>query len=285
MAAAAAASVSQQGPEPPAGAIVAVPDIIVRGPKGDAIHAFVAKIARPEPGRQLARWHQPLCFAVRGIAPTYEAAITSRIREVAGSLQIPVANPPCATNLAIVLSHNVPQIVKAMLAEDPPRFGDLAGDGIFRAKRIRALLAPRTIRWFPGVDTVGEDGMPLSRRGGYAINKTTVASRTRTTTREEIVQDTILIDADQLRGITMRQLADYLTFVALANPNMLADYSDADTILSALPLSADRAAPPGMTDLDQAYLAALYDTPADRNPQEQVAAIESRLKRHPGPGK
>jgi hypothetical protein len=284
MAGAAAVSLSQQPSELPTRGVAAAPDIIVRGRKEDAIHSFVAKVARPEPGRQLSRWHQPLCFAFRGIAPTYEATITGRIREVAGSLQIPVSNPPCATNLAIVLSHNVPQIVKAMLAEHPPRFGDLASVGIFRAKRIRELLAPRAIRWFPGVDTIGEDGMPLTRRGGFAINKTTVASRIRTSTREEIVQETILIDADQLRAITMRQLADYLTFVALANPDMLADYSDADTILSALPHPMERAAPQGMTDLDRAYLIALYDTPVDRNPQEQISAIESQLRRRLGSG-
>jgi hypothetical protein len=253
-------------------------DIVVEARSRAAVRSFVAKVAKPEPGRQLARWHQPLCIAFRGIAPEYELAMAARIREVATSVRVKVLTKPCSTNLAIVLSRHVPAIVKAMLAEWPYRFGDLGDDQFVRARRANALLAPRAIRWFPGVVAVGEDGMPFVA-GGLRINHSSIASRIRATTREEMVQSTILIDQDLLAGITLNQLDDYLTFVALATPDMMADYTGMDSILSILSAPVAENAPKKLTELDRDYLSALYATAADQTAAAQISDIRSRLMR------
>jgi hypothetical protein len=254
-------------------------DVVVQARSHDAVRSFVNKVAKPEAGRQLARWHQPLCVAFRGIAPEYEAAMAARIREVATSVRVKVLAQPCWTNLAIVLSRNVPAIIKAMLGEWPYRFGDLGSNQFIRARRARELIAPRAIRWFPGVVAVGEDGLPFFASNGPPTNQSSIASRIRATTREEMAQSTILMDRDLLGGLTLGQLDDYVAFVALTTPDMMADYTGTDSILSVLPAQTKGEAPRALTDLDRDYLAALYSTPADESPEAQVADIRSRLMR------
>jgi len=69
----------------------------------------------------------------------------------------------------------------------------------------------------------------------------------------------VIVDQTRLHGVTFGQLADYVAMVGLAKLKPGARLGDAPTILK-LFNGAPRAAPPGMTDWDQAFLKSLYGT-------------------------
>lgn len=54
---------------------------------------------------QIARWHAPLCVHTEGLAPGYNAFVTTRVKEIAAEIGAPAAkDEPCETNLDVIFS-------------------------------------------------------------------------------------------------------------------------------------------------------------------------------------
>ncbi len=81
---------------------------------------------------------------------------------------------------------------------------------------------------------------------------------------------------DGLSGVTRGQLADYVAMVGLAQLNADLQLGDAPTILT-LFSGTPQAASAGMTDWDQAFLKALYDT--DQRIKKQRSQISRDMVR------
>jgi hypothetical protein len=87
------------------------------------------------------------------------------------------------------------------------------------------------------------------------------ASRLSTQIVDYIFRTIVILDIDQIRGISAQQLADYVAMVTLAQIDPEADTSGYASILNLFdaPDQAD-----GLTEWDTAYLQGLYDAERSR---------------------
>ena len=69
----------------------------------------------------------------------------------------------------------------------------------------------------------------------------------------------VLIDASDIEGVQWGQLADYIAMVGMAKLDLDRPLGEASTILRLFE-STERAAPPGLSTWDRAFLKALYGT-------------------------
>jgi hypothetical protein len=88
----------------------------------------------------------------------------------------------------------------------------------------------------------------------------------------------IVVDSNQLEGVNIGELSDYVALVALSNPNDRTSLHPN----SMLALFDDPRAPDasfGLTDFDRSFLAALYHAPIDRNANDQRAMMKSQMNK------
>jgi hypothetical protein len=96
--------------------------------------------------------------------------------------------------------------------------------------------------------------------------------------REDIVGVLVLFDRDDVRGMTLVQLADYATMRGLARTRPVdAAGAALDTILALFDASAEP--PAELTAFDGAYLGALYRGPAGVPGLSRVQGVEAELRR------
>lgn len=261
------------------------PDIVVEARSRDRLRAFVRNVTRPADGRQLARWNAPLCPRIDGFAATYASFIEARLRAVAADVGVRMDRPGCRATVLIRMTDRADELASALIRLSPPRFGSLTGEARLPDQQIRAITSPRTIRWLTATATVMSDGTPVvtAPRGATSVNdllananKIYSSSLVRSVTREDVASKIVIVDERRLRGITLRQLGDYLSFVTLASPDLTADFSQDDSIMSLL--SGAPTPPHGLTQGDTALLKALYAIAPDRSPERQRGAIIHRLK-------
>ena len=106
------------------------------------------------------------------------------------------------------------------------------------------------------------------------------ASRLNSQIRDDMNKVMIIVDVDDMAATNLNQLADYLTFVALAQVDPDADTAGYDTILNVFraPQGVD-----GLTDWDMSYLTSLYrvqNAPQRRvNPAAQATSMASDMIR------
>lgn len=248
-------------------------DAIVVSGQGDArVRSYIRKMARPEPGRQLARWNAPLCIGYDGIAERYSGFIQARIADTARSVGAEMARPGCDAAVLIKLSDQADALTRALVHRATPVIGSLPSRSLPPKRTVAALEAPHVVRWLTASMTTNRDGTQINN----GMNRVSMDSLIVSPAREELVSKIILIDAQRLSGVTMNQLADYIAFVTLASPDIAEDFAGSDSIM-ALFAPGDGARPAGLTRQDRAFLHALYATPSAREARVQQRAIHARM--------
>ena len=247
--------------------------IVVTGRSGAVTRAYVERVARPEPGVQLARWNAPLCVRFAGLGDQYAAVIKARIVEIATGIGLKMAGPKCPTAVLIKLTDEADALTTDLLHSYPRHIGSVTSRALPSPRLMKALATPRTVRWLTASVTVAADGTAINPEG----TRLWMDSLIRSSTREALDSKIILIDANRLDHVSLRQFADYITFVTLASPDLAADFTGTDSIMA---LFADAGiAPAEMTAQDLAFLEALYAVPPDRSASVQQGAIRARIKR------
>jgi hypothetical protein len=245
--------------------------IVVTARSGAVTRSYVDRVARPEPGRQLARWNAPLCIKYDGFDEKFSSFIHARISERATKVGLGMAGPNCRGAVLVKLTDQADTLTRALVHMNPPRLGSVTNRILPSRRVIAALEAPQTIRWLTASATVNQDGMAISE----GENPVWSASLIRSPTREVVHSKIILIDAVRLAKVSMNQLADYIAFVTLASPDPAASFAGTDSIMA---LFTDAGAGPArMTRQDLAFLEALYTVPPDRPAGTQKAAIRARV--------
>jgi hypothetical protein len=108
----------------------------------------------------------------------------------------------------------------------------------------------------------GECRDPCQSPEDYApIISVFAASRLSTQIVDYIFRTVVILDIDQIRGISAQQLADYVAMVTLAQIDPEADTSRYASILNLFDAPESAA---GLTEWDQAYLHGLYDAERTR---------------------
>ena len=271
VASAASAAPAAAAQQPPAPADQS--PIVVTGTKTgkDGVRNFVRDLTPLGAGGQLSRFEDKVCPFVTGLVPTQNAAVAERIRQVARAAGIGVAPAKCAANVVLIIPSDKRAVLEELRRRHVDYFGDLSGN------QIRAVIhnpAPIDAWQIQGI-AVSQDGKELTQRNGVWQNRTTArGSRLVASARPQFAASVVVVAFDALDGLTLNQLADYVTLRALtgADPARLRRPGP-PTILSVFDAPFGTAVPVTMTDWDFKFLRGYYDARRTTSAAAQRSAI------------
>jgi hypothetical protein len=255
------ASLPQQQPAPSP----APPDIVVHGQTERTLKTFVDTLAQSGNTEQVARWGDFLCSYVSGLAPDQADFVAGRIAATARSLDLHAKATGCLPNIVVFATHDAALLAKTLSHRYHPDWGQ---NGLVQLDRF--VRSRRPVRWVSVVDPCG---------GGCGLPNSRLVKATHPEYRLMVV----IIDADQIAGLQLGQLADFVTMVALANPPLGVD-PPPNSILDLFDAPPD-ARPTMLSDYDRAYLRALLLMPLGAGDIEQrrilvnLMARETRCKK------
>ena len=251
--------------------------IVVTGTKtsGDAIRNFVRDLTPLGAGGQLSRFEDEVCPFVTGLVPAQNAAVEERIRQLARAAGIDVAKPKCSPNVVLIIPTDKRAVLEELRRRHADYFGDLSGN------QIRAVIrnpAPVDAWQIQGV-AVSQDGRELPQRGGIWENRTTArASRLVASTRPQFAAAVVVVAFDALDGLTVTQLAEYVTLRALtgADPAGLRRPGP-PTILRVFDAPFGSELPVTLTEWDLSFLRGYYSARRNRTAAAQRSAIAKTI--------
>ncbi len=255
-----------QAQEPAAGPVAQLGDVVVEGRRlRSVVQNFVGEVAAPATGdRGPARWNGPVCIGVVNLRAEVAQYIVDRASDVARELGLEAGEPGCAANVLIIAAADG-QAVADGIVEERRRAFVPGGSGMTRT--LSALEDFRTsdapVRWWHVSAPVdSESGELATRLPGRDAPQIAVsrASRIRTDIRDDLFKAIIVVDISKVDSISLPQLADYCTLIALAQVDPKAEVASFETILNVFidPTIT------GLTGWDRDYLAALYGIEQNR---------------------
>ncbi|MFD1611628.1 hypothetical protein ACFSCW_07435 [Sphingomonas tabacisoli] len=241
---------------------------------------FVRKMGVTE--RPVARWVEPICPHVFGVAPEIGKRVTDRIHVVARDVKIAVAKEPCRANVILSFASDGAALVREIARKAPGKLAEVSAED-----RPALLTGDAPIRWWHATDTRTKDGMAgtgneqppfaqLDGPGGVPM-----AGDVHFQYRSSIVSTqmvrvlkgaTIIIDANRAAGTSLDSVAAFASLIALAEvqPN---DEAPAQSILSLFKTGG----PTDLTSIDRSFLRALYRLPLDRTALAQRGLLVKGL--------
>jgi hypothetical protein len=273
-------------PEPSPAAADTIENITVTGQRPEVVRQlledFIIKIGDPvSSNRGYARWQSRLCVGVYNLPDAKTAQyLADKITLVALETGLKTGGPGCMPNLHIVFSPDARALATRMVESTPLMFQPYGGtegttQGMAALARFKSSEAP--VRWWQVTMIVDEFGYPaitLPDGTGGATTRGYV-SRLKASTADALWGGLIIVDATKLGAAKWPQLADYLAMVSLAqvDPDSVPGQ---DSILSLFNSSTP---PPGLTELDLAYLRALYDMNTMMTPYAQRGIFSGQMVR------
>lgn len=266
---------------------------VVGRPLDELIRGFVNEVADPNRGRSLARWDAPVCVGVAFLQVETAQYIADRISTVAGDLGLDVGAPGCTPNILIIATPDGAEMARAF-GDEHRRALLPGGSGMTQGRAAFAAFqtADRPVRWWQivvptnaqtggrAVRIPGECSTPCYGAGSaasFAPKISTPASRLGTDVVENIIRTIVIVDIDDVAGLSALQLADYIAMVSLAQVDPDAEIGDYASILNVLdnPAAAD-----SLTNWDQSYLQGLYEAErSSSNARANHAAVISAIGR------
>jgi hypothetical protein len=221
-----------------------------------ALRGFVNSVTQVGPTDQLAHWDRQICPRIMGIDENQTEYIWQRMSLIAREVGVETAKRGCPTMLTIVVTQDASTLAR-VIAEDFP------GNNIRVRTWLRKFLqAPGPVRWISLVDECA---------AGCELANTRLSKGTRPRLQAMI----IIVDSTRLQGVTIGQLADYLSLVALTNPPVDAP-QDSRSILS-LFSRKDGEAAHELTNVDLSLLISLYAIREEFGIEQQRASMVIRM--------
>jgi len=253
------------------------------------VDKFVASVIVRPSDETLMRWDTPICPLVAGLPKAWGEFILRHISQAAVDARAPLAGAKCRPNLYVVASAVPEQLLETWWKREPWMYDRRHGIGPV----VSFIESTRPIRaWYnsalgcgsrapviPGATALAIAGVVIVGGGAsqFAPGAPTCTDGIDTHLSyadvRSISSALVVIDLHRLQKMTIRQLADYVALVGLADVRLDADPGTAPSILR---LFAGRMTPPpGLTPWDQALLYSLYRTrQADK---QQVQDMESTM--------
>lgn len=224
-----------------------------------------------------ARWVDPVCPHLIGLADQYAAIVEAKVRAIATEAGIQAATAPCQTNVAVVFAADGGTLVRDLVGRAPRRFA-----GVRPAAIATLTDGSAPIRWWYTTEVRDKDG-----RGGnaepppaFGLNGTgsslpvgedttflqhSSTSLVSTETIRVLRSATVVIDIKRTEGLPLASVASYAAMVALAEMRPGA----AGGVGSVLGLFDGGDPPRSPTAWDIAFLRAVYRLPLDRRAEQQ----------------
>ena len=217
---------------------------------------------------QYARWVDPVCVKVSGIAESYAARVAARVTTAAAAAGVRVGKPGCRANLSVVFTEDAPTTVGVIVRKKPKQIARVTGED-----RARLLTAPLPVRWWHGIELRGADGNGATPAGSSALmsapsnialqnalppNAPQTDGWSSSLINSQVAvwatSGVVVVDIGLATGKPLDAVADYVAMVGLA-PMKLPPA--APGVPSILALFGTDAAPAALTDWDKAFLASL----------------------------
>jgi len=214
-----------------------------------AVQRFVSEITVPKVG-QIARYHEPLCPRVIGIASDYADLIRRRIIDIARKVPTPVdPAASCVPNFLLIITPDANGLIRDARKGGLGWFTGMEPSDIDRLERSTA-----PVRVWSTTSLRNESGRQADANGTLFTH---TASLIDEVTTQHIDASFVIFDRAATYGLTLRQLADYAAMRGLAQTQVPGAGSAMTTILGLFEKS-DTNHPPELTRSDLAYLQALY---------------------------
>lgn len=203
----------------------------------------------------LPRFEDRLCPGIIGLDREYAELMVTRLRENADALCLRLAGEEaCEANVVIAFVEDSRAYLAEMMDERGYLFNDMTP-----MQRRRLLDSTGASGVWHQVAARTRDGIRVGRRENLAQVPTAgmwqAHSRIYRPVRHDITYALVLLNRDEARGLTLRQLADYATLRALAT-EFPAEAGEGEA--SMLTLFENTEKPMELTALDWAWLERLY---------------------------
>lgn len=263
-------------------------EVVVTG-RADALERFVEGLTAAPRRDQLPRWNDGLCPRVLGVPQARSEYLTRRIRTIGRQNGIPLAPERCSGNVLIAVTDQANAIARR-IAGRYPRLLQASDHGRPTRAQVGRWLQPQPVRWLHATRLGGADGMDWQQdvpvnpidasQLGDGVNKTWGHSLITSPTQRNMSLAVLIVDPRRLGDVTWGQLSSHLAMLAFTRAEPEATAISGESILS---LFHDRhQGRPGVKTLtawDQAFLTALYATPADVRSARQRVHIRNRMVR------
>jgi hypothetical protein len=232
------------------------------------VDQFVTSVAIQPWGDALYRWTRPVCPLVAGLPKAQGEFILARISKAAMDAHAPLAGRVCRPNLFVIAVGDDPApLLKAWWKRDRRMYS-------FETRGIEAvehfIHSTRPIRaWYNTYEGCDDDAAATSNLASLlaGLGSTVTGPRgcrgtlgshiVSMSTGSDVSSAIIVVDGRQMKDVNLRQMADYIALVGLADVRLDADSTPVPSILE---LFGHGTSPQGLTRWDRALLYALYNT-------------------------
>lgn len=237
-------------------------DILIVGQRlKSVLQDFVNSHTQAGPTDQLARWDREFCPRIWGLNQDQEDYVRARMALVAREVGLKTGRGRCPSKLTIVVTSQTRAIAAAVADDFPDQ------NWKTRAPLRKFVQDEGPVRWVSIVDEC---------TGACASPNSLPNSRLSKATRPRLQAMIILVDSTRLKGISIGQLADFVSLVALSNPPM-SDKQDRRSILGLFNEADGTSAQPELTNVDLTFLSALYNVREEFGVGEQRSSIVSQM--------
>jgi hypothetical protein len=279
------AAAAQPEPEAEDGPIVVTGTRASRGQINKMAQEFVRRTGIARGTEPAARWADPVCPQVVGLAAPFAEVVEARLRAAAGKAGLKLAGKSCTATMTVIFVEDAVRFMNSLSLRSSQRLRDVAGADLGTLLNGRA-----PIRWFylsearntdgdrphggtqPGVGIDGAfGGIPTPegatnlspRRSGFVS----------TQVKRALTNATVVVDVKGVEGLPLTAVADYAALVGFAEVRP-SEPPPAGSILSLL---APEARVRELTDWDLALLRTLYRMPMDRQARRHRGALVKAL--------
>jgi len=278
-------------PEP----AVELEDIIVTGRPLDAmIRDFVGEVAEPNRRRGLARWQDGVCVGAANLRRETAQYLIDRISTVAADVGLEPGGPGCTPNLMVVATADGGDLARALVGNRPRAFR-MGGSGMDRGGvALRDFMeTERPVRWWqlsvPVDSATGQrairlpgdcSGACMSPMDFAPTIRVFAVSRLKSQIVDVLFRTVVIVDVDEIAGLSALQLADYIAMVSLAQIDPDAEVGSYASILNVFETPETIGS---LTNWDRAYLGGLYSAErGDANRRAGRNEVVNAIRREHG---
>lgn len=218
------------------------------------VSEFVTAITLPVHHESLARWSVAVCVFTAGLLPAEGDFLRRRIEGVASEAGVPVDAQGCGANFVVVVTADPQGFLKDWWTDEPRLFNRERGLGGVQ----RMIRTDKPVRvWHNACNAAPALARNFRLNVAWDCNTGTLGSRITWAAVRSIYAAIIVVDLDEIEGLTWGQVADYVAMVGLAQLRADPEPGAVPTILGLFRDGGEDRAK-ALTVWDQAFLKSVY---------------------------
>lgn len=244
--------------------------LVVKGANRARSLDYVRAVTQLSSSGQVSKRPNQLCPLVAGAQPEINRYVLVRLREVANEVGVQFATRSCQPDLLVLFSREPEEMLRKARARGKIRYDDIS---IPRVDRFRANAHP--VRWLSRTMAVPVQGQA---DGGFSdaafVTFQAPGSRIVQPVASVLYHSIVVVDVRKADGVPVSALADYVSFVSLANIRVGAVQPSYASILD---LFASPDAPKRLSTADKAYLRAVYKVRSHIGASDQLGPLATAM--------